>query len=193
VDPTVLGWGYDGVWIGIDRVSVLLMSPPDPQPTPSPTAPLTETDTDTDAAPELQTLGFWATFLYYFTGTSLIAAITSAQALHLDLASGLPFQFGGLFGVLAGGVGAYYNRTTQVEIPIATPKTFNPKFAQTLQNMGYTAVDQDESETLPGYEVYRRSGLRHWFSGSLLVRRQPQQVKLYGRARINRQLQKLLG
>jgi hypothetical protein len=165
------------------------MSPIDPQPTPSSSTPLSDADT----APELQTLGFWATFLYYFTGTSLIAAITSAQTLHLDLDSGLPFQFGGLFGVLAGAVGAYYNRTTQVEIPIATPKTFNPKFAQTLQNMGYTPVDPDKSETLPGYEVYRRSGLRHWFSGSLLVQQQPQQVKLYGRARINRQLQKRLG
>jgi hypothetical protein len=163
--------------------------PPDPQSTPSTSMPLT----DPDMPPELQTMGFSATFLYYFTGTSLIAAITSAQALHLDLASGLPFQFGGLLGVLAGGVGAYYNRTTQLEIPIATPKTFNPKFAQTLQNMGYTPVDPDDIETLPGYEVYRRSGLRHWFSGSLLVRRQPQQVQLYGRARINRQLQKLLG
>jgi hypothetical protein len=141
----------------------------------------------------LQTLGLWPTFIYYFVGTTLIGAIASSQALQLDMSSGVPFQIGILLGVLAGGAGAHFNRTTHIEIAIPEAKTFNPKLAETLQNMGYAQVASTETVVMPGYELYRRPGVKHWFSGNLLIQRQPEQVKLYARARITRQLKKMLG
>jgi hypothetical protein len=161
------------------------------QPSESPAS--TELSASTDVPPELQILGFWPTFVYYFVSTTFIGAIASAQTLQLDISSGLPFQLGILLGVLAGFAGAYFNRTTQLDIAIPDTETFNPKLAETLKNFGYAPVESSGTATIPGYELYRRNQLRHWFSGNLLVKRQPEQVKLYARARINRQLKQLLG
>jgi hypothetical protein len=173
-------------------------APKAPKPPTAPASPTASPISAPEAAPELQTVGFWPTFVYFFAGTTLIAAVTSAQALQVELTSGAPFQLGILFGLLSGFVGAYYNRTTKLEIAIPEGKDnaipFNQSLSAAIQSIGYTPAPPTEAEEImPGYELYRRAGLRHWLSGNLLLRRQPEQVQLYSRARIIRQLKKTLG
>jgi hypothetical protein len=139
---------------------------------------------------ELQTLGFWPTFLYYFVGTTVIGALSASQALHLGLSNGQPFLYGLPLGLLAGSVGAYYNRTTCLEISAPKAKQFSPKFQQLQQlllSFGYEAIA--EADASVGYRVYRRSGLSHWFSGSLLVKSTPTSASIVGLIRrLQRQL-----
>lgn len=147
----------------------------------------------TPESQELQTLGFWPTFIYYFASTTLIGTLASGQALHLGLSEGpTPLLLGLPLGLLAGFVGAYYNRTTTLEIPFGSLKVYQPQLEQTLKNLGFEKVDLPKESAIDGYEVYQRKGLRHWFSGSVLVGWRDKQVCLFSRARITRQLKYLL-
>jgi hypothetical protein len=83
-----------------------------------------QTEAEAVPGPTLQTVGFLPTFLYYFTGATLIAAVSSAQAFNLDLATGAPFRFGIVPGLMAGLAGAYFNRTVSLAIPCGTAKPF---------------------------------------------------------------------
>ncbi|MBW4552683.1 MAG: hypothetical protein KME35_16470 [Aphanocapsa sp. GSE-SYN-MK-11-07L] len=148
------------------------------------------------AAPTLQTVGWLPTFLYYFTGATLIAALSSAQAFNLELATGEPFRFGIIPGLLAGLAGAYFNRTVSLAIPcgtakpnaVANPKAFKTQLNQALSDLGYTP----KSELEGGYQVYQRSALRHWLSGSILVQVAEGTATIFGRASNIKRLQKKL-
>ncbi len=152
--------------------------------------------TEQAPAPTLQTVGFLPTFLYYFTGATLIAAMSSAQAFNLGLTTGEPFRFGIVPGLLAGLAGAYFNRTVSLVIPygtakpnaVANPKTFSAQLNQALTDMGYA----QKSELEGGYQVYQRSALRHWLSGSILVQVVEGTATIFGRASNIKRLQKKL-
>ncbi len=152
--------------------------------------------TEQIAAPTLQTVGWLPTFLYYFTGATLIAAMSSAQAFHLELATGEPFRFAIIPGLLAGLVGGYFNRTVSLVIPhgtakpntVTNPKTFTAQLNQALGDMGYGP----KSELEGGYQVYQRSPLRHWLSGSILVQVTEGTATIFGRASNIKRLQKRL-
>jgi hypothetical protein len=152
--------------------------------------------TEQAAGSTLQTVGFLPTFLYYFTGATLIAAVSSAQAFNLGLTTGAPFRFGIIPGLLAGLAGAYFNRTVSLAIPCGTakpnaitnPKSFTAQLNQALTDLGYAEKSQLEG----GYQVYQRSALRHWLSGSILVQVAEGTATIFGRASNIRRLQKKL-
>jgi hypothetical protein len=138
-----------------------------------------------EAESTLQTLGFWPTFLYYFTGISLIAAIAASQVLDLQLATA--FRFGILPGLLAGLVGAYFNRTVSLAWPVTDPESAQTQLTHALAELGFEPRGEQE-----GYQVYQRSPLSHWFSGSILVQVQGETATLFGRANNIQHLQKKL-
>lgn len=139
------------------------------------------------AADSPQTLGFWATFVYYFSSTTLIGALAAAQALHLGLSTGEPYRYGIGLGLLAGLVGAYYNRSVVLEINFTDRDAFLTQLNQTLTNLGFTPHEQ-----LEDYQIYRRSGLSHFFTGSIMVKVADRQATLLSRAANIRRLKRLL-
>ncbi len=134
--------------------------------------------------------GFLPTFLYYFVGTTLIVVLLIHQGVGnsaLADGSGNPFTVGILFGLLAGGVGAYFNRHELLTIPIANQKTFAQKLNTVLAEMGFSEADRVEQVT-----VYERPIPSGFFSGKLFVHLEKESLTLSGRSRLVRSLQRQL-
>ncbi|NJL45003.1 MAG: hypothetical protein HC922_03160 [Leptolyngbyaceae cyanobacterium SM2_3_12] len=110
--------------------------------------------------------GFGLTFLYYFCSTALVTTLLAVKTLGIGLDTGIPNQFGLVFGVVGGGLGALLNRSSTVEIPFSNLKKFKPQLDTALAEMGYT---EDPSANLDGILVYRRSFLRQLLSGKIYV------------------------
>lgn len=134
--------------------------------------------------------GFLPTFLYYFVGTTFIVVLLIDQGVGnsaLADSSGNPFSIGILLGLLAGGVGAYFNRHEVVTIPIKNQKAFAQKIHAALAEMGFAEAAQVEQIT-----VYERPIPSRFFSGKLFVQLEKETATLSGRSRLLRSLQKRL-
>jgi hypothetical protein len=136
--------------------------------------------------------GFGLTFLYYFSGVALATTFLAVKALGVSLDTGIPNQFGLLFGVIGGLLGATFNRSKTLDLPFTSKKTFRQKLETTLSAMGYS---EDPNANLDGILVYRRSPLRQLFSGKIYVLLTDQQAHISSRVShlrgLQRQLQKL--
>jgi hypothetical protein len=116
--------------------------------------------------------GFLPTFLYYFVGTALLFTLVASKALGLSVETGLPQQVGAVGGVVAGLIGAYFNRTMVFSVPFTNKKTFLNRLESTLTQLGYQLVPEDESSPEQDADpvlVYERSSSRNWLSGKIFV------------------------
>ncbi|MEO0489246.1 MAG: hypothetical protein AAF215_23825 [Cyanobacteria bacterium P01_A01_bin.123] len=112
--------------------------------------------------------GFFLTFLYYFSSTTLLASLVAAQSLHIPYGTGIPMQMGAAVGVFGGLLGGYLNRSATITVPFTSRKRFLPQLNATLTDMGYTktkTLDDDNGEIW----VYQRSILRQLLSGKIYV------------------------
>lgn len=110
--------------------------------------------------------GFGLTFLYYFSGVALVTTFLAVKTLGVSLDTGIPNQFGLVFGALGGILGATFNRSITLDIPISSKKAFKQNLEAVLSDMGYT---EDSNANLEGILVYRRSPIRQLFSGKVYV------------------------
>jgi hypothetical protein len=134
--------------------------------------------------------GTLPTFLYYFVGTTLIVVLLINQGVgDTALISGVgnSFTVGVLFGLLAGGVGTYFNRHELLTIPIKNQKTFAQTLETVLTEMGFA-----EAELLDQVKVYERPIPSRFFTGKLFVQVEKETATLSGRSRLVRSLQKRL-
>lgn len=134
--------------------------------------------------------GFIPTFLYYFVGTTFIVVFVVSKGLdnpELIDTFGNPFRVGILFGLLAGGVGAYFNSHNQVELPIKNRGAFLAKLKEVMTALGYTEVSEVEQ-----VKVYERSGASKFFSSKLFVELDTKTATVSGRASSIRAVQKRL-
>jgi hypothetical protein len=132
--------------------------------------------------------GFAPTFLYYFVSTTLITLLVISQGLpdpQQQEVLGNPFPVALLLGVLAGGLGAYFNAYEQIELPIKNRGGDLKTLTQTLTDMGYAEVKEVEQ-----VKVYERSFPSNIFAGKLLVEFQEKSVLISGRANRIRTLKK---
>jgi len=133
--------------------------------------------------------GFWATFYYYFTGMTLVVAVLASQVLGLSLTQPLPYRYGITLGLVAGLVGAYFNRSVTLSLEVKQKKVFTKTLNNTLSDMGF----EPKSE-LDDFVVYQRSALRNLFSGKVFVQIDNGMAVIISRASIIRRLrQKLEG
>ncbi|WOD41766.1 hypothetical protein [Nodosilinea sp. E11] len=109
---------------------------------------------------------FGLTFLYYFCGTALLTTLLAVKTLGIGLDTGLPNQYGLVFGVLGGLMGALVNRSTTLTLPISSRKTFRRELDAALAEMGYT---EDPDASAEGILVYRRPFIRQLLSGRIYV------------------------
>ncbi len=121
--------------------------------------------------------GFLVTFLYYFSSTTLIVMFVTSKGIGMSLETGLPYQFGILFGLVAGLVGAYFNRSATISVSFRNKKTFIKTLEQALSEMGFQKKSQLEE-----FAVYEKSAIRTLFSGKVLVQIDQNSATIIGRS-----------
>ncbi len=132
--------------------------------------------------------GIAVTFLYYFTSTAVVLAFVVSQALGISVSTGIPQQFGAIGGLLAGILGAYFNRTVSFTVPIKGQKQFLNRLESTLNEMGYEQISNEE-----GIRTYERSSWSKWFSGRIFVQVEAEQATIASRAITVRSLKQIVG
>ncbi len=134
--------------------------------------------------------GFITTFLYYFVGTSFIVAFIVSQGIDnpelLDTL-GNPFKVGILFGLVAGGIGAYFNSHGVMELPIKNQSAFLQQLNAVLAERGYA-----ETMEMDGVKVYQRPMPGGFFAGKLFVQIEKTAATISGRSTKVRSLRKTL-
>ncbi|NJL40076.1 MAG: hypothetical protein HC899_27450 [Leptolyngbyaceae cyanobacterium SM1_4_3] len=132
--------------------------------------------------------GFGATFLYYFTSTAILFTLVSSQALGVDMGSGIPQQVGLVGGLVAGLMGAYFNRTTTLSVTFKGKKAFLANLNTVLSQMGYQQKSEEDDLL-----VYERSALGRFLSGKVYVQIEPEKATIASRSlqlkRIQKQIQ----
>ena len=123
--------------------------------------------------------GFGLTFLYYSSGIALVTTFLAVKTLGVSLDTGIPNQFGLIFGAFGGLIGATFNRSTVLDIPFTSRKAFKRKLDEALQDMGYSEVPETPLEDIL---VYQRSFLRQLFSGKVYVLLEDKQAHISSRA-----------
>jgi hypothetical protein len=134
--------------------------------------------------------GVIPTFLYYFTSTTLIVVFVISRGLDPTeqfAISNNPFPIGIVLGVVAGGLGAYFNRYESVEVPIKNRGADLKLLTETLATLGYT-----EAEKIDPVTVYERPFPRNIFAGKLLIRINENSVEVSGRANRIRAFRKMI-
>jgi hypothetical protein len=131
--------------------------------------------------------GLVATFLYYFSSTAVVLAFVASRSSGLDISTGIPQQVGALGGLMAGILGAYFNRTLSFSVPVEGRKKFLNQLESTLARMGYEKVADEE-----GVQTYQRSSFSKWFAGKIFVQIEDQQATIASRAITVRTLKKVL-
>ncbi|MBD2260165.1 hypothetical protein [Pseudanabaena sp. FACHB-2040] len=133
--------------------------------------------------------GFVPTFLYYFSGTALVTTFLAVKILGVGLDTGIPNQFGLLFGIVGGLVGTYFNQGKVLEIPFTSRKTFLREFQQVLDEKGYSQNPDASDDEI---RVYQRPVLRQLFSGKIYVHLTEKRAFISSRAAHLRWLKKRL-
>jgi len=135
---------------------------------------------DQSSPPSLpQGPSFVLTFLYYFSGTALITTFLAAKTLGVGLNTGIPNQFGLVFGTVGGLLGAAVYRSVTLEMAITSRQAFLKRLNRALEDMGYQ-LDPDANED--GIRVYTRPFLRQLFSGKVYVQVRDTQAVISSRA-----------
>ncbi|WAL60640.1 hypothetical protein [Thermocoleostomius sinensis] len=129
--------------------------------------------------------GFLPTFLYYFTTAGVLVALVASRGMGFSLNSGMPGRLGLMGGVVAGLLGAYFNRTTTVDVQFQGQKKFLAELETTLAAMGYQLAAQEED-----LRIYERSNLSKWLSGKLYVQLEQNHATIASRAGTLRRLRK---
>lgn len=131
--------------------------------------------------------GFWATFYYYFTGMTLIVALLASQFLGLSLTQPLPYRYGITLGLVAGLIGAYFNRSVTLSLEFKNKKDFTKTLNTTLADMGF----ETKSE-INNFVVYQRPMVRNLFSGKVFVQIENGIATIISRASTIRRLRQRL-
>lgn len=127
----------------------------------------------------LQGIGTWTTFVYYFTCTTLLIAFVTSQGLHLSLATPAPYRYGLLLGVPAGLLGVYFNRTVVWQTPVENVQAFQSQLEQALADIGFDLVATPQTSD---YRVYTRPAFGNFLSQRIRVQFQAGQAAIAGRA-----------
>jgi uncharacterized protein YneF (UPF0154 family) len=130
---------------------------------------------------------FLTTFLYYFICTTLIVLLTISQGMGISL-DRFSYVIGMLMGLVAGLIGAYFNRSVTFSTPLkGNPKTFKRTFEKTLSDMGFELNGQMEDFT-----IYCKSPLKTLFAGRVLVKIEKDVVTIMSRSSTVKRLQEKL-
>ncbi|MGB3612160.1 MAG: hypothetical protein WBA10_00090 [Elainellaceae cyanobacterium] len=139
--------------------------------------------------------GAFATFLYYFTSTTILSALVVVRGLDLSVTTGVPQRLGLMVGLLAGALGVYFNRTVTLEVAASNSDRTLAEIEAALSELGYSldeaALAAADDTDLP-FRVYQRSALGKLLSGRVYVQQAKNQLIVASRAVHLRQLRRQL-
>lgn len=127
------------------------------------------------------------TFIYYFSGASLITAFLAVKTLGVGWNTSLTGQLALTVGAIGGLFGAYFNRTQRLTLAFTSRKLFTRELNGVLAAEGYSLT-----QTTGSYSVYQRSRLGRLFSGDVYVQLGGQSAVLVSRAANIRTLKKAI-
>ncbi len=130
--------------------------------------------------------GVLPTFLYYFTATAVIVGFVTIRGLHFGSETGVPQILGAIAGLIAGGLGTSFNRTTTLTVSVASRKKFVNQLESTLSQMGYEKT-AEEGEVL----TFERSA-GTLSPSKIYVQLEGETATIASRARILRQVKQAL-
>ncbi len=142
--------------------------------------------------------GVGLTFTYYFSMTTLIAIAALSRGWHLGLGYLPLYGYGVGFGVLAGVLGTYLNRTEILDIPFQNQTAFLKQLRTCLDNLGYIEYEPQDNQEAQDLKVsgidqiYQRTALAAWFAGKVYVNLSPKSAKIASRAAQIRRIKPLL-
>jgi hypothetical protein len=137
-----------------------------------------------------------ATFLYYFASSAVAITFVMSRSTGLGIGTGIPEQFGAIGGLIAGGLGVYFNRAAQFSLPLQGRKKFLNELDTTLAQYGYQPLSRDQlaeftTDNAGKLLVYERSGASKWLSGRIFVQITADQITFASRAGTVRALKKI--
>ena len=132
----------------------------------------------------MQPPGLGLTFFYYFAVTNLIVIGLVSRRLGVSLLEPSIYPLGICAGLMAGILGAKFNRnvtiTTTVKGKTAWLKTFN----QTLAEMGF-----EPQQEIADFTVYQKKAIASLFSGRIFLKFEGKTATIIGRASVMEKLQ----
>ncbi len=154
-----------------------------------------DTEPDPQTALPITGPGAVQTFLYYFSVMTLIAAMVGAVALHQRPSSPGLFTAALTMGLLAGTLGALFNRTVRLTVAYDNQRKFTTKLNSVLTDLGFE-LDHEAMAAQPDRPqnafIYHRPAPAKWFAGRVYVVFHPQSVTLASRAANMQKLQRRL-
>lgn len=135
----------------------------------------------------LQVPGFWLTFLYYFSVTNLIVILVVSQGMGIGFDEQILYQIAVFLGLIAGLVGAKFNRSITISASFANQKKFSKILNETLSQMGFEPKSQ-----LEDFTVYEKSTWKSWFSGKIFVRIEAKSATIIGRSNMVKKLSQVI-
>lgn len=131
----------------------------------------------------MQGPNFFVTFLYYFSTTTLIVLLLTSQGMGMSLETKLPYQLGTLCGLIAGLLGAYFNRSATRSITFSDRKAFIEQLEASLAQMGF-----EQKTQLEEFTAYTESSLGKALAGKILVKIEENSATIIGRSSIIKRL-----
>jgi hypothetical protein len=135
----------------------------------------------------LQVPGFWLTFLYYFSVTNLIVILVISQGMRISFYDQSLYQLSVLIGLIAGLLGANFNRSVTISASFKNQKIFLKTLNETLAEIGFTPKSQVEDFT-----VYEKSAIKTLFSGKIFVHIEKNSATIIGRSHIIKKISKAI-
>lgn len=135
----------------------------------------------------LQVPGFWLTFLYYFSVTNLIVILVVSQGMGIGFHERILYQIAVFLGLIAGLVGAKFNRSVTISASFSNKKTFSKILNETLSQMGFEPKSQ-----LEDFTVYQKLTWKTLFTGKIFVRIENKSATIIGRSSIIKKLSQII-
>ncbi|HEY9660135.1 MAG TPA: hypothetical protein V6C65_16885 [Allocoleopsis sp.] len=127
------------------------------------------------------------TFLYYFASTAAILSLVISRGGGIGMETGFPQVIALVGGLIAGSLGAYFNRTVSFTVPMQNRQKSLADLEMVLSQMGYNQTEEAE-----GVKIYDRPSWSKWVSGKIYVHLENKTATIASRAATIRQLQQLV-
>lgn len=127
------------------------------------------------------------TFVYYFSTAAFITALVTAKTFGVSVTTPLPGEFALIGGVIGGTLGALFNRSKTLEVPISSKKKFLHQVNTALSQMGYVL-----KETQGSVMQYQRPNASRFFTGDIYLQQRDRTAIFVSRASNIRTLAKRL-
>ena len=132
----------------------------------------------------MQPPGLGLTFFYYFAVTNLIVIGLVSRRLGVSLLEPSIYPLGICAGLMAGILGAKFNRNVTIATTVKGKTAWLKTFNQTLAEMGF-----EPKKEIADFTVYQKKAIASLFSGRIFLKFEGKTATIIGRASVMEKLQ----